>query len=154
MSLAAVNSLFWLPVLTTSRRTQRASQFVGNEGEFEFVVDGNLGYALAVLPLDKNFAWFFDFLSDALGFMIVGLTDVMLWFPPVVMIVILAAAAYGLQRNWKITAGVFFSLLLVLNLGYWEETIQTLALVQHLVPDYQGEPAGGVTADDKAASSD
>ncbi len=79
--------------------------------------------------LDKNFAWFFDFLSDVLGFMIVGLTDVMLWFPPVVMIVILAAAAYGLQRNWKITAGVFFSLLLILNLGYWEETVQTFALM-------------------------
>jgi glycine betaine/proline transport system permease protein len=34
-----------------------------------------------------------------------------------------------LHRSWVLSVGTLFSLLLIINLGYWEETIQTLALV-------------------------
>ena len=35
----------------------------------------------------------------------------------------------GCKRSFLLTAGVALSLLLVLNLGYWQETIETLALI-------------------------
>ena len=36
---------------------------------------------------------------------------------------------YWLHRSWKLAAGILLSLLLIINLGYWEETVETLALV-------------------------
>jgi len=78
--------------------------------------------------LDANFAWFFDLFSDGLSFMIHGLTDVMLWFHPLALIAILAAIAYLLQRNWKVSLALVASLMLVINLGYWEQTIETFSL--------------------------
>lgn len=78
--------------------------------------------------LDTNFAWFFDLFSDGLSWMILGLTDVLLWFHPLVLIAILAAIAYLLQRNWKVSLALVASLLLVINLGYWVQTIETFSL--------------------------
>ena len=37
--------------------------------------------------------------------------------------------AYWLHRSWVLSVGILLSLLLIINLGYWEETVQTLALV-------------------------
>jgi glycine betaine/proline transport system permease protein len=71
----------------------------------------------------------FDVFSDSLSFVIEGLIDAMLWFPPLIMIAIFAAIAYLLHRSWKLVTLIVLSLLLVINLGYWEETIQTLGLV-------------------------
>ena len=79
--------------------------------------------------LDTNFAWFFDFITDFLKILIEGLTDLLLWLHPIAVIVLIAAIAWGLQRNWKIVIGIVLSLLLVINLGYWEQTIETFALI-------------------------
>ena len=49
--------------------------------------------------------------------------------PALVLIALLAALAYWLHRSVGLVALIVFSLLLILNLGYWEETIETLALV-------------------------
>ena len=79
--------------------------------------------------LNDNAAWFFDFISDVLGFTINGLIDVLQWLPPLLLVAIFAALAYGLHRSWRLALMVAGSLLLIVNLGYWEQTIETLALV-------------------------
>jgi len=71
----------------------------------------------------------FDIISDTLNFLIDGLVDGMLWLHPLLLLTIFAAVAWRLHRSWKLVALVVFSLLLVITLGYWEETVQTLALV-------------------------
>ena len=74
-------------------------------------------------------AWFFDFLSEILEFLIEGLTDFALAVPPLLLVVILAGIVLWLHRSWKLVAVVVLPLILVINLGYWEETIQTLSLI-------------------------
>jgi len=79
--------------------------------------------------LNDHAAWVFDLIADGLSFLIVGLIDILQWFPPLVLIALIAALAYGLHRSWKMALAMAAALLLVINLGYWEETIETLSLV-------------------------
>ncbi len=79
--------------------------------------------------LNMHAAWAFDIISDTLNFLIDGLVDVMLWIHPLVLLAIFAGITWWLHRSWKLVALVVPSLLLVINLGYWDETVQTLALV-------------------------
>jgi glycine betaine/proline transport system permease protein len=76
-----------------------------------------------------NGAGFFDAVSEVLKFFIEGLTDVMLWMHPLVLVAIFAAIAFLLHRSWKLVLLVVLPLLLVINLGYWQDTIQTLSLI-------------------------
>jgi len=79
--------------------------------------------------LNDNVAWFFDLVSDVLGFLINGLIDILQWMPPLALVALFAAGAYGLHRSWRLAAGIVLALLLIINLGYWQETTETLALV-------------------------
>ena len=74
-------------------------------------------------------AWFFDFLSELLEFPIEGLTALALAAPPLLLVAAVAALAFWLHRSWKLVAAVVLTLLLVINLGYWETTVQTLVLI-------------------------
>lgn len=76
-----------------------------------------------------NFAYVFDIFSESLDAVITGLTSLLLWFHPLVLVVVFAVLSWLLHRNWKLPALIISCLLLVINLGYWEETIQTLSLV-------------------------
>lgn len=77
----------------------------------------------------EHLAWLFDSFSEAVEFLIEGLILAMLWPHPLVLVAIFAGLAYLLHRSLKLVALIALSLLLVINLGYWEETIQTLGLV-------------------------
>ncbi len=79
--------------------------------------------------LNAHAAWVFNLISDVLGFLIEGLIDILAWFPPLLLVGLFAAGAYALHLSWKLAAVIALSLLLIINLGYWEETIETLALV-------------------------
>ncbi len=79
--------------------------------------------------LNEYAAGFFDLVSEVLGFLIEGATDLMLWTPPLVLIAIFAVIAKVLHRGWTLPIATVASLALVINLGYWEATVQTLALV-------------------------
>ncbi len=79
--------------------------------------------------LNENVAWLFDFISDVLSFLIEGFIAVLDWSNPLVLVAAAAGLAWWLHRSWKLTAMVVLSLLLILNLGYWEPTMETLALV-------------------------
>jgi glycine betaine/proline transport system permease protein len=77
----------------------------------------------------EHAAFAFNAFSDGLGFLIDGLIDLMQATPALVLVALFAALAYWLHRSVGLVALIVFSLLLILNLGYWEETIETLALV-------------------------
>jgi glycine betaine/proline transport system permease protein len=79
--------------------------------------------------LNTHAAWAFDFVSYVLGVLIIGLIDAMQWMPPLLLVAVFAALAGWLHRSWKLAAGIALSLLLIINLGYWQETTETLALV-------------------------
>ena len=78
--------------------------------------------------LNDHAAWVFNLISDVLGFLIEGLIDILQWVPALLVVAIIAAFAYWLHRSWHLALGIVLSLLLVINLGYWEETVETLAM--------------------------
>ena len=79
--------------------------------------------------LNDHAAWVFNLISDVLGFLIEGLIDILQFMPPLLVVLLIAVLAYGLQRSWKLALGIFLALLLIINLGYWSETVETLSLV-------------------------
>jgi len=76
-----------------------------------------------------NFAWFFDSISNSLRAVLDSLVDAILWFPPVVVVLAIAALAFALKRSWKLALGVVIGLLFIINQGLWTETVETLVLV-------------------------
>jgi len=92
------------------------------------------------IPIGRWLADFVDFLNDYLFWLFDGFTIaleyvfdltsyLLLAIPAFGMIVLIAAAAYWLHRSWKISLFIVVSLLLIVNLGYWEDTMETLSLV-------------------------
>ena len=79
--------------------------------------------------LNAHAAGFFDFISWALGGLIDGMTAALIAVPPLLLLALLALLAWLLHRSWQLVALVVVSLLLIINLGYWQETLETLALV-------------------------
>ncbi|MDF2782251.1 MAG: choline transporter permease, partial [Geminicoccaceae bacterium] len=79
--------------------------------------------------LNEHAAFLFNATSDGLGFLIDGLIDLMQAAPPLLLVALFAALAYWLHRSVGLVAMVVVSLLLIMNLGYWAETMETLALV-------------------------
>ena len=79
--------------------------------------------------LNEHAAWFFNAISDGLGWVIEGFIDVLQWLPPLVLVALIVVFGFWLHRSWKLAVGIVLSLLLIINLGYWEETTETLALV-------------------------
>lgn len=79
--------------------------------------------------LNDHAAGFFDAISDSLSWLINGSTDLLLAVPALVLILIFTVSAWLLQRRIGLTIFTALSLLLIFNLGLWEETVQTLVLV-------------------------
>jgi glycine betaine/proline transport system permease protein len=79
--------------------------------------------------LTTNFAWFFDSLADGLTWVLEGLVGILNWFPPIVLVLAIAALAYLLQRSWKLSLAVVVGLAFIINQGLWKETVETLVLV-------------------------
>ena len=71
----------------------------------------------------------FDFISLVIGAWIDGLTTVLVAVPPLLLIGIFAGLAYALHRSIGLAVFAALALLLVVNLGYWEATLETLSLV-------------------------
>ncbi len=76
-----------------------------------------------------HMAWLFDAFSEGLGAAIEGFIEAMLWLPALVLVAVFAGIGWYLHRSWKLVGLIVLTLLLVINLGYWEETIYTLGLV-------------------------
>lgn len=92
------------------------------------------------LPLGDDIAQFFSWLkrvagdefyafSSVLKSIIEGSTSALMWLHPAVFIVGLAGLSYALHKSVRLAVFVVLSLCLIWNLGYWQETIETLTLV-------------------------
>ena len=92
------------------------------------------------IPIGRWLADFVEFLNDYLFWLFDGFTIVLeyvfdltsialLSLPAFGMIALIAAAAYWLHRSWKISLFIVLSMLLIVNLGYWKDTMETLSLV-------------------------
>ena len=79
--------------------------------------------------LQDHAAWAFNAVSYGLGAVLNGLIDLMKATPDWLLVALFAALAYWLHRSVGLVALVVGSLLLIMNQGYWTETIETLALV-------------------------
>jgi len=92
----------------------------------------------------KTAQWFFDTLTSILQFFITSLTNLLMSVPPLLMIGVFCVMAYALHRSWKLTAFIILAFLLIINLGYWKETMQTLSLMTWatLVSTLVGVPLG------------
>ncbi|MEI9987261.1 MAG: choline ABC transporter permease subunit [Aliidongia sp.] len=72
---------------------------------------------------------FFDTISLIVSGVIGALTAALLWFPALLLVAAAAIGTYFLHRSIGLAAFVLVSLLLVIDLGYWQATIETLSLV-------------------------
>lgn len=90
-----------------------------------------LGETIAGLveSLTTGAPWLFSAISEHLGSVILGFTQLLLWVHPFALIAAVAALAYFLQRSILLTVFVVLALLLIVNMGYWNETMETLSLV-------------------------
>ena len=79
--------------------------------------------------LVNNFSAFFDFISDSLETIIELFTAALLWLPPSLFITGVCVLVFALHRSIPLMIYAVAALLLIWNLGYWVETMQTLSLV-------------------------
>jgi glycine betaine/proline transport system permease protein len=80
------------------------------------------------LWLETNAEPLFDFIKVFIGATVNSLADAFNYLPPLLIIAIFTALAFLIGR-YRLAAFTLLGLLLVLNLGYWEHTMETLALV-------------------------
>lgn len=78
--------------------------------------------------LEKYFASLFDGIKMAIGGIVHSFEFVFHWLPPLVLMVLITLIAYYFGR-WRIALFAFAGLWLIYNMGYWDHTMQTLALV-------------------------
>lgn len=84
----------------------------------------------AVGWIDGNFGPFLDLISKQLDFLVSGLKDALLFLPPELFILgIFLLSYFAGKRNIKLAAGTAFGFFLIDNMGLWELSIETLALV-------------------------
>ena len=83
-------------------------------------------------------------ISSAIKVTIDGTVDLLQWCPPLLLIALIAGLAWYLQRSIVLTIGTVLSLLLIVNLGYWDATVETLGLIlwATLVSMVVGVPLG------------
>jgi len=103
---------------------------------------------LGVEFLTDNFDQQFRLFSDGLEWLLLGAIDILTMFPPLVVVGGIMVLWYALHRSIRGAAGLGLALLLILNLGYWQETMETVALVLFatLVSVVLGVPIGILAA--------
>ena len=79
--------------------------------------------------LVNNAAGFFDMISIVLGTMITSMVDAIMWLHPLAVVAIVLVGVWFLHKNIGLLLFVAASLLLIMNLGYWQDTVETLVMV-------------------------
>ncbi len=94
--------------------------------------------------LTDNFHEQFRLFSEGLDWMIQGVVFLLNAIPPLILIAGVMALGFWLHRKVRLAVGIGLALLLILNLGYWEQTIETIALVLYatLISSVIGVPLG------------
>ncbi|MBU3158433.1 proline/glycine betaine ABC transporter permease [Clostridium frigoris] len=80
--------------------------------------------------LRDNAQWFFEPIKDGLNGLVTGISDGLIAIPPLVFILIIVALIIFITRK-KFGLAIFalLGLLLIQNLGFWEDTMLTLSLI-------------------------
>jgi len=122
----------------------------------------------AVEWLSANASGFFNGITTGIDGMVTGLQSVLLYPNSYLMIAILAVIAYLMtskgykpytkgawKKGWGITVFTILGLLLLQMMGYWEETMQTIALilVSALIALVIGIPLGVYTSRSDSADA-
>ncbi len=100
----------------------------------------DLGVLTEKIPIGKWIASAVEFIKDHLfhelrafsesvGWLLDACADFLGLIPPLLFVALVAGLAYWLHRSIALVVGVVIGLLLVLNLGYWEEMLYTVVLV-------------------------
>ncbi len=79
--------------------------------------------------LTINASGFFDTISFVLESIITNLVDLFQWMPPALPIIMTAGLAWLLHRSVSLVVFIISALLLILNLGYWQEMLETFVMV-------------------------
>ncbi|CUB02922.1 choline ABC transporter permease subunit [Marinomonas fungiae] len=74
-------------------------------------------------------SFFFDFISVTLETLIFAMVDGLEWMNPFAVVAVVLALVWWLHRSLGLMIFVAAAFLLIMNLGYWQETVQTLVLV-------------------------
>lgn len=83
---------------------------------------------VAVAAIRDNLSWLLRGISDAVGWLVGSLADLLLSAPIVVVIVVAALLGWAV-RSWKFAIGTALSFAIILGVGQWVTAMQTLALV-------------------------
>lgn len=78
--------------------------------------------------LETNLEPLFGFIRIVVGETVNGLEAVLSWFPAIVLILLFTLLAWFIGK-WKMALFTLIGLFVIENLGYWSQTMQTLALV-------------------------
>lgn len=78
--------------------------------------------------LETNLEPLFGFIRVVVGETVNGLEAVLSWFPAIVLILLFTLLAWFIGK-WKMALFTLIGLYVIENLGYWSQTMQTLALV-------------------------
>ncbi|KQN97107.1 ABC transporter permease [Paenibacillus sp. Leaf72] len=93
--------------------------------------------------LETHLGPLFKLIKVVVGETVGGLNVALDFFPPLVLIILFTAAAWFLGK-WRMALFTFVGLLIIDNLGYWSQTMQTLSLVltSALISVVVGVPVG------------
>ena len=85
--------------------------------------------AVAIEWIKRHGSVAFNAIAAVLGGSITGVYWVLQKIPPALIVLGAAALAWRMQRSWTLALFVLAALLLIMNQGYWQQTLETLALV-------------------------
>ena len=85
--------------------------------------------AAAIDWITTNAQALFDVITLILGGALDGIMAVLLFIPPLLFVALAALGTWLLHRSIPLALGVLLGLLLIINLGFWQATIETLTLV-------------------------
>lgn len=103
----------------------------------------------AVYWLNDNFGFLMDLFSEFIDILITGFKDVLLFLPPVLFILVVTVLVYLVsKKNLKLAIGTAIGFLLIENMGLWNLSMETIALVlsSTLVALSIGIPTGILSA--------
>ncbi|HEY6482656.1 MAG TPA: choline ABC transporter permease subunit [Steroidobacteraceae bacterium] len=104
--------------------------------------------AVAIEWIKLHGAGGFRLTGSSLGGLIAAVYAALRAVPPILLILACAVFAWRMQRSWMLATFVILALLLIMNQGYWQQTLETLALVlvATLAATIIGVPLGIVCA--------
>jgi choline ABC transporter permease protein len=79
--------------------------------------------------IKTNWKGFFAGISTVIQGSVDGANRLLAWIPGIVLILAVAAVAWGLHRSIPLVLFVVAALLFIMNQGYWAATLETLSLV-------------------------